>query len=366
MHPRNYLILNVDDYTPGRYARTKVLRQAGFSVIEAASGAETLRLAGEHKPAVILLDVNLPDMSGFQVCRQIRQHPEIAATTILHISASSIQVAHQVHGLEAGADGYLVEPIDGSVLIATLNAHLRAREAEDALRRSNEELEAFAHRVAHDLNEPLRTMTAYAQLLDHSLRDEVVSGDVKASIDNIVAASGRMRSFVDSMLQYATVRGNRSEPAVIDCEEMMRRILANLTAAIEESHAQVRWDPLPSIYGDAELERVFQNLIGNAIKYRREGVPPEIQVSAGQADGNWVFSVRDNGIGIAPEYQDRIFRLFQRLHGREIPGNGIGLAIAKKVLDAHRGTIRVESRPGEGSTFFVTLPRVEARTAPAV
>ena len=144
-------ILNVDDYAPGRYARTRMLQQGGFSVIEASTGLETLQLVAEHNPTVVLLDVNLPDMSGFEVCKQIRNTPQGASTIIIHISASSVQIAQQVHGLESGADGYLVEPVDPAVLVATVKAYLRVRRAEDALRRSNEELEWFAHRVAHDL-----------------------------------------------------------------------------------------------------------------------------------------------------------------------------------------------------------------------
>ena len=162
-------ILNVDDYPPGLYARTKILRQAGFEVMEATTGNQTLKLAFEHKPAVILLDVNLPDMHGFEVCRRMRTNPALAASTILHISASSIQEQQQVHGLNTGADGYLIEPVDPAVLVATIKAYLRVRQAESALRRSNEDLERFAYRVTHELNEPLRTITMHGQLLENRL-----------------------------------------------------------------------------------------------------------------------------------------------------------------------------------------------------
>ncbi len=163
-------VLNVDDYAPGLYARTKVLRQAGFDVLEASTGNQTLKLASEHRPDVILLDVNLPDMHGFEVCRRMRTNPALAATTILHISASSVQQQHLVHGLDTGADGYLVEPLDPAVLIATIKAYLRVRQTESALRRSNEDLERFAYRVTHELNEPLRSITTHGQLLEPDWR----------------------------------------------------------------------------------------------------------------------------------------------------------------------------------------------------
>ena len=162
-------ILNVDDYSPGRYARTKVLQHAGFKVREASTGEEALAMAEEFLPPIILLDVNLPDMSGFDVCKLIKRNPKTGAATVLHISATNIQTHHQVQGLDCGADSYLVEPVDPAVLIATIKAFLRARQAEEALRRSNEELERFAYRVAHDLNEPLRTMAAHTGLLKRNL-----------------------------------------------------------------------------------------------------------------------------------------------------------------------------------------------------
>jgi DNA-binding response OmpR family regulator len=165
VNPTESLILNVDDYVPGRYARTKILKQAGYPVIEAGTGAEALELVKHQRPALVLLDVNLPDITGFEVCRQLRSDPETETLTILHISASSVLTQHQVSGFEAGADGYLVEPIEPPVLLATVNAYLRARRAEEEMRKTNEELRWFAYRVGHDLNEPLRTITSHTQLL---------------------------------------------------------------------------------------------------------------------------------------------------------------------------------------------------------
>ena len=165
-------ILNVDDYGPGRYARTRVLQQAGFNVQEAATGKEALELASTYCPPLILLDVNLPDMSGFEVCRLMRQNPRTLSSTIVHISSSNVLPHHQVTGLNGGADSYLVEPIEPTVLIATVKAFFRAREAEEALRRSNEELEQFSYRVAHDLTEPLRTIVTHTQLMQMQVRSQ--------------------------------------------------------------------------------------------------------------------------------------------------------------------------------------------------
>jgi len=355
----NTLILNVDDYDPGRYARSKVLKLAGFKVIEASTGSETVRMAQEHKPKLILLDVNLPDMNGFEVCRKIRADPKICATTILHISASSIMSDHQVEGLDCGADSYLVEPVDPRVLIATINAFLRAREAEDGLRRSNEELEWFTYRVAHDLNEPLRTITTHVQLIENQLTGGM-DENTKQCMSFVLDAAQRMRSFIDDLLQFAQATYVAGPVQTVNCETILDRVTANLNTAIQNSGVQITHDPLPSLEASAGIENVFQNLISNAIKYHREGVAPKIHIGARRNGAVWELSVRDNGIGIDPEDRENLFKVFCRLHSGNIPGNGIGLTVAQKIVHAHGGKIWVESEPGAGSTFYFTLPQVAA------
>jgi two-component system sensor histidine kinase/response regulator len=349
-------ILNVDDYHPARYARTKVLQQAGFEVLEAATGREALDLTAEHNPMLILLDVNLPDMSGFEVCRQLKKDPKTSATPILHISASSVQSYQQVHGLNSGADSYLVEPIDPGVLVATVHAFLRARKAEDALRRANEELEWFTYRVAHDLSEPLRTVTAHAQLLEMELAGKLDQNSSQC-IQFVVGAAQRMRFFIDDLLRYAHATHADRQVSPLDCQALFQRVVISLDEAIVSTGAKISHEPLPVVNADAGLEYVFQNLISNAIKYRRDQVIPEIHVSAREDADAWVFSVADNGLGISPEHQKEIFSIFHRLHGSDIPGNGIGLALSQKIIQAHQGAIWVESEAGTGSKFFFTLPK---------
>lgn len=352
-------ILNVDDYAPGLYARTKILRQAGFHVIEASSGSQTLKLVSELKPAVVLLDVNLPDMHGFEVCRRIRTNPALAATTILHISASSIQGQQQVHGLNTGADGYLIEPLDPAVLIATIKAYLRVRQAESALRRSNEDLERFAYRVTHELNEPLRTITMHGQLLENRLTGSL-DPDALKSFQFLQDGVRRMRAFIDDLLRYSQSTHAGSDIRPLDLEHVLAEAVSSLGAAIEESGAKITHDSLPVLITDSRIEHVLQNLLSNAIKYRRQGVTPEIHVAA-RLDGDvWMFSVRDNGIGIDPKYKDVIFQVFHRLHGKDIPGTGVGLALAQKVIETNAGKMWVESEPGVGSTFYFSIPQTDA------
>jgi light-regulated signal transduction histidine kinase (bacteriophytochrome) len=332
-----------------------LLKQKGFHVIEAATGRECLAMIDRHKPSVVLLDVNLPDMSGFDVCRRIRSDPQTAAITILHISASSVMAQHQAHGLDSGADGYIVEPVEPAVLIATVNAFLRARHAEEALRKSAEELRWFSYRVGHDLDEPLRTITAYAQLLKIRLRRDE-DPETATLLDFIAGGALRIRSFMDSLLQYLRASHEETESGPVDTEAVLSRVVANLASAIADSGAVVTHDALPTIQADQRLEHVFQNLLSNAIKYRRLGVIPTVHVSAILKTPEWVFSVRDNGVGIEPQFAEGIFEIFRRLHGRDIAGHGIGLALAKRVVEAQAGRMWVESEPGTGSTFYFTVP----------
>jgi two-component system sensor histidine kinase/response regulator len=363
MDQQSASILNVDDYAPGLYARTKILRQAGFEVFEATTGVQTLRMVSERLPAVVLLDVNLPDMHGFDVCRLIRNNPALDATTILHISASSTKDDHRVNGLNTGADGYLIEPVDPAVLVATIKAYLRVRKAENALRRSNEDLERFAYRVTHELIEPLRTITMHTEFLEDRLAGKQDS-DVLQSFEFVRDGATRMRIFIDDLLRYsqATSAGNDLRP--LDMEAMLSETVSSLGAAIQESGAKITHDSLPELIADSRIEQVLRNLISNAIKYCRKNVTPEIHVSATREGDVWQFSVRDNGMGIEPQYQQSIFQIFQRLHGRDIPGTGVGLALAQKIIESNAGRIWVESQPGVGSTFYFTVQPAHESSAP--
>lgn len=349
-------ILNVDDYRPGLYARTKVLKQAGFTVLEATTGSQALQIASEWKPAIALLDVNLPDMHGFEVCRRIRSNPALASTVVLHITASSIQDQEQVHGLDTGADAYLIEPVDPAVLVATIRAFLRARQAETALRRSNEDLERFAYRVTHELNEPLRTIAMHGQILERTLAGKIEPGALQ-SFHFMQDGVRRMRAFIDDLLRYSQSTHAGTDVRTIDMESVFEDVLGSIDASVRESGAKITHGPLPVLTTDSRVVHVLQNLLSNAVKYRRKDVPPEIHVSAKQEDDSWIFSVRDNGIGIDPQYTTAIFQVFHRLHGKDVPGTGVGLALAQKIIETNSGKMWVESEPGAGSTFFFSLPQ---------
>jgi signal transduction histidine kinase len=226
----------------------------------------------------------------------------------------------------------------------------------DELKRSNQELERFAYVASHDLQEPLRTVSSYAQLLGERYRGRL-DADADDFIGYLVDGAARMERLIDDLLTLARVgtRGKPFEPT--DCSAVVKEAIENLALAVQETGANITTDPLPTVNADAtQLAQLFQNLIGNAIKFRGEDTP-RVHISSHRNEDKWVFSVKDNGIGIAPEYRDRIFMIFQRLHANEkYPGTGIGLAIARKIVERHGGTIWVQSEPDKGSTFSLTIP----------
>ncbi len=231
------------------------------------------------------------------------------------------------------------------------------RQSEE-LRRSNAELEQFAYVASHDLQEPLRMVASYMQLLAERYQGQI---DAKADkyIGYAVDGARRMQALINDLLALSRVNSRGAEFTPTECNPVLRRVLHDLDARIRDSQALVECADLPSLAADEQqLAQLFQNLIGNALKFR-SAETPHIRISAERGPGHWLFSVADNGIGIAPEHSEQIFVLFQRLHSRQkYEGTGIGLAICKKIVERHGGKIWVESEPGKGSTFKFTLPLI--------
>jgi len=232
------------------------------------------------------------------------------------------------------------------------------------LERSNRELEQFAYVASHDLQEPLRMVSSYTQLLARHFEGQL-DEKAKKYIDYAVDGAVRMQQLINDLLTFARL-GTRGAPFnPVDTHALLGVVIKNLSVSIAEARAMITNDDLPVVSADAsQLTMVFQNLMANAIRFRGE-TPPHIHVSAAQRDREWVFSVKDNGIGIDEKYKDRIFVIFQRLHTREeYPGTGIGLAICKRIIERHGGRIWFKSQPGSGTSFFFTIPKNRGTTVP--
>jgi signal transduction histidine kinase len=322
--------------------------------------------------AVALVAIALAWLTGhFTVVRPIRTM--VAVTHRIGEGDLEARVGPRYSSGELGKLGRALDASTTALAARTAALHHSARELEatverrtselqranEELVRSNAELEQFAYVASHDLQEPLRMVSSYLELLQRRYGDRL---DERAHVFIGYAVDGavRMRTLINDLLAYSRVARRATERTPTDVTDCVREALLNLGVAIRESGAAVTHDPLPTVVGSPSLiATVFQNLIGNAIKFRRDE-PPRVHVTADRDGAEWVFRVRDNGLGIPAEYHERIFTIFQRLHTRaQYPGTGIGLAICRKIVDQHGGRLWVESEEGKGSTFCFTLPAAE-------
>jgi light-regulated signal transduction histidine kinase (bacteriophytochrome) len=230
--------------------------------------------------------------------------------------------------------------------------------ANDSLARSNQDLEQFAYAASHDLQEPLRTIKNFTSLMSRRYKGKL-GEDADEFIGYIVDGADRMETLIKDLLAYSRAGRSNKAPSPVDSGRALKTALSNLQEAIQSSGAHVTAGELPNVVAnDVEMVQLFQNLVGNAIKYRSDRAP-EIYAGAVKKDGVWIFEVRDNGLGIPAHEHQRIFGVFQRLHGRELPGSGIGLATCARIVERHGGRIWVESEAGGGSCFRFTLPEAQ-------
>ena len=236
------------------------------------------------------------------------------------------------------------------------------QERTTELMRSNEELQQFAKIASHDLQEPLRAIEGFAKLLDRRYRDKLDAVG-NQFLEFILDGVSRMQKLIQSVLEHSSISTEKKEIQAIDVSSVVKEVMKNLNQAINESKATIIYGDLPAVAVErAQLVQLFQNIISNAIKYASSDRPPYIIISSEKSVDEWLFSIRDNGIGIDNKYAERIFDMFSRLHGAvKYEGTGMGLAICKKIVTAHGGRIWMESEIGEGSIFFFTLPAEKKR-----
>ena len=384
MADRKASILLVDDRPENLLALEAALEPLDQNLVKANSGEEALRLLLREEFAVILLDVQMPGMDGFDTAIQIKDREKTKDIPIIFLTAISREPHHALRGYSTGAVDYLAKPFDPWVLRAKVavfvdlyekNSLLKKQKellaqrleeryaAEKALEekakeleRSNADLQQFAYVASHDLQEPLRVMTGYLDLLRENLKE----GDTEEAlsmIERILRSTGRMDALIQDLLEYARVDSQPEPFRPTDLNEVLEYAIGNLEVTIKEHDVIVKHESLPTVSGDqSQLLQLFQNLIANGIKFRSDK-RPEIKLDAQRTDGEWQIAIRDNGIGIDPSHLDRIFTIFERLNPLEhYPGSGIGLSVCKKIVERHGGRIWAESVPGDGTTMHFTLP----------
>lgn len=357
-------ILLIDDDEDSYVLTRELLRQIdphGYELHWAETYEAGLREIQQATHDVYLVDYRLGARDGLELLREALAGG--CHAPIIMLTGQGDQEVDR-EAMQTGAMDYLVKdelavgPLERSIRHALERQRLlnALKQAAENLERSNAELEQFAYVASHDLQAPLRQVQSYCELLQLQSRGQL---DAEASeyVGYIMQSAAGMQRLIQDLLRVARV-GKQGKPfQPTDCTTVLDEVLKNLEPAIREHHAVVTREPLPTVLADrTQLLQLFQNLIGNALHYRA-AQPPRIQVSAERHAGEWLFSVRDNGLGIAPEHHREVFIMFKRLHtSEERSGTGIGLAICQRIVERHGGRIWVESELGQGSTFLFTLP----------
>lgn len=364
-------ILNVNDRLTARYYVTITLQRAGFTVLEAETGEAALRLAANAKPDLVVLDIKLPDIDGYEVCRRLRGTQETSGITVLHTSAQYVTTEHKLEALGSGADGYLAQPFEPQELVATVKALLRASNAEkdahDAQRRAEEALrlrDEFLGMATHELRNPATTVHLQLATLMRLLEGPNV--DLEVVTQRVAAAHRGSKHLIDLLKQLMDVSRLEEGKAVgrpreIDLREVVNEVMqrysddASRARCTFNVHAPV---PLHGLWDATQVDQVLSNLVSNALKYAPGG-PVDVSAVA-WLKNSVLLTVRDHGPGISPEDQKQLFERYSRVTQAPVPGFGLGLWITKKIITEAGGTISLESDTNTGATFKVVLPRGEA------
>lgn len=369
MNLSNTDILIVDDTPDNLRVLSAMLTNQGFEVRKALNGQRAIASVQSKPPDLILLDIKMPEMDGYEVCQKLKANPDTSAVPIIFISALD-DAPDKVKAFAAGGADYITKPFQEAEVLARIEHQLQIQHLQkqlitqnEELTRSNRELEQFAYVVSHDLQQPLQSITGFVKLLLLKYQGELDKpnelDDLTYDYLNRIHDSGtRMQRLIQDLLNYAQVGTQEIQFQVVDCNLVLKEVLENLQLAIAEKQVKLTHDPLPTIWGkETQLIQLLQNLICNAIKFVQPNVVPQIHISAVQQQKQWQLGIHDNGIGISPEHLNHIFEIFRRIHtDQQYLGTGIGLAMCKKIVELHGGCIWVESQLDVGSTFYFTLP----------
>jgi len=357
-------ILMVDDKPENLVALEAALKPLDQDLVAANSGEEALRCLLNDDFAVILLDVQMPGMDGFETAAHIKERERSRHIPIIFLTAISRELHQQLRGYEVGAVDYIAKPFDPWVLRSKVAVFVdlydktrRVQEQAEQLARSNSELEQFAEIVSHDLRNPLVSVVGYLQMLAEGATGEL-TGDAQDFVERALRAAESMGTLIDDLLSYALAGKAVGAMRATDAGKAVERALSNLNAEIQSSAATINAPGLPVVRADSsQLTRLFQNLIGNSVKYRRADRPLEVDIGAEQNGSHWMFTVADNGSGLVDDETGSVFTMFYRGSSAQgQPGTGIGLAICKKVVEAHGGSIWAEPRQQGGTVVHFTLP----------
>jgi two-component system, sensor histidine kinase and response regulator len=376
--PRTPLLLVVDDNPMNVEPLCDLLEAMDYRVATALDGATALRLVEEDPPDLILLDIMMPGMNGYEVCRKLKQNPRHARIPVVFVTALS-ESEDKVKAIDAGGDDFLTKPFNRPVLLARIRSLLRLKEASDQLEESYRKLQALERMkddlmkmIVHDLKSPLSAVLAtFEVILDGDVGP--LGDDQRQLLDAAQEHGSAMLQLIDDLLELTRLEETRLLPErqFLRVDELLLAVRDEWRLRLERDGISLRVEDGTDLVAHADpqlLRRVLGNLVGNAARHGGEGIEIRLSASAAPGDGGVLFSVADNGVGIPPAFHDLIFRKFGSVHragGGGRPSSGIGLTFCKLAVEAHGGQIWVDSREGEGSTFRFVIPDVAVPEAAA-
>ncbi len=357
-------ILLVDDTPANLDVLRKILEEEGLTISVALNGEMALKIAPNLIPDLILLDIMMPGIDGFETCEQLKNDPVTKDIPVIFLSAKS-DTSDVLQGFSVGGLDYITKPINSEEVLVRVRTQLQLRmqtkkleETQGKLERSNKNLQEFASVVSHDLKAPLRNILRLGEFLKEDCSDQLDKNG-QDYINTISVLTDRMTKLIDGLLEFSKITEDARPLEILDLKEIIKEVMDNLQVSIIETEGIINIGELPKINGNPVLIiQLFQNLIANALKFHKREEAPVIKVY-GQSTNNEFCEifVEDNGIGFEEKYTEKIFLPLKRLVAQEeYEGSGIGLALCKKIVDHHKGTITCRSQPGKGTKFTLSFP----------
>lgn len=355
-------ILIVDDTPENLRLLSNTLTDQGYEVRAVMNGTMALSVAQTDPPDIVLLDIKMPEMDGYEVCQQLKADVKTYDIPVIFLSALD-DTPDKVKAFKVGGVDYITKPFQTEEVLARVENQLtitRLRKKlivqNEELLHSNQALAQFTSIVSHDLRQPLQGVLGFAKLLELKCQQSLSEEGLKF-VSRIIEAATRMDALIEDLMAYSRVGNKAMSLESTDCNMVLSQVLADIEVEISKQGATITADQLPTVVVDkVQLAQLFQNLISNAIKFHRPDESSQVKISVDRQDREWCFGVHDNGIGIKSSQFDHIFQAFQQLMPQDYPGTGIGLATCKKVVERHQGKIWIESKLGVGTDVYFTLP----------
>lgn len=350
-------ILLVDDSPESIETAITVLYQHNYRVRVATNATTALHLLEQELPDLVLLDVYMPEMDGFILCKTIKTDERFTHIPIIFLTSSNDEESIQ-KGFELGAQDYVIKPFNHLELLARVHTHIELKRQKENLQKANQELDSFCYSVAHDLKAPLLSIRKLTEFLELDYKDKL-DAEGKDLIHTIQEKSEEVTQIIAHLLEFSHMcqRNMHTEP--LELEKLFHQVYEELMTLQPEREIYFTVSPLPEIQGDPiMIKLLLLNILSNAIKYTRGKTPTTIEVSYTCTDTEYIFSIKDNGAGFNMHYAARLFKVFQRLHSsREFEGSGVGLAICQRIVQRHGGEAWLTGKVQKGATFYFTLPK---------